>query len=195
MHVAVFGAGALGCVYGVRLATRTQTSVTFIVRPARVDSREPLVIERVKNTKDRRDEIASPVRASEVPQDADVILLAVGTDDLEAIGPILDRSSAPIVVLTPMMPDDYARMRSAFGSRVLATMAGIVAYAKNGVVRYWMPPVPTRIDEPRAGDDGEVVRALTKLFCESGIDAQLELAVHESNPATTVCMIPIGRAV
>jgi 2-dehydropantoate 2-reductase len=195
MHVAVYGAGALGSVYGVRLAVRTRASVTFVVRAARASSREPLVIERVKNVRDRREEITSPVRAAAVPGDADVILLAVGTEDLEAIRPVLDASSAPIVVLTPMLPADYARMRAAFGDRVLAAMPGVVSYARESVVRYWLPPAPTRIDEPRAGAHGVVVRALAVLLDEAGLPTHLELAVHELNPASTVCLIPIGMSV
>jgi 2-dehydropantoate 2-reductase len=196
MHVAVHGAGALGSVYGVRLAARTHASVTFVVRPSRVSERKPIVIERVKDVRDRREELAAPVRAAEVPGDADVILLAVGTEDLDAIRPALDGSSAPIVVLTPMLPADYARMRAAFGSRVLAAMPGIVAYAReDGVVRYWVPPAPTRIDEPPAGEHALVVRALVTALNEAALAAHLELAVHEINPATTVCMIPIGMAV
>ena len=196
VHVAVYGAGALGSVYGARLATCTHASVTFVVRAARVAQRAPIVIERVKETRDRRVELASPALAAEIPGDADVIVLAVGTEDLDAIRPVLDGSSAPIVVLTPMLPDDYARMRAAFGSRVLAAMPGVVAYAReDGVVRYWVPPAPTRIDEPRAGEHAQVVRALAVALTEAGLTAHLELGVHETNPATTVCMIPIGMAV
>jgi 2-dehydropantoate 2-reductase len=196
MHVAVVGAGALGSVYGARLASRTGASVTFVVRAARVASRAPIVIERVKDVADRRDEIAAPARAAEVPGDADVILLAVGTEDLEAIRPALDASSAPIVVLTPMMPAGYTRMREAFGERVLAAMPAVVSYARDdGVVRYWLPPAPTRIDEPRAGAHGVAVRALAVQLGEAGLETHLELGVHETNPASTVCMIPIGMSV
>jgi ketopantoate reductase len=197
MHVAVYGAGALGSVYGVRLAVRTSASVTFVVRRARVArGAEPIVIERVKNVRDRREELTSPSLAAAVPGDADVILLAVGTEDLEAIRPVLEGSSAPILVLTPMLPADYARMRAAFGVRVLAAMPGVVAYARaDRVVRYWVPPAPTRIDEPRAGDHGEVVRATASMLSEAALATHLELGVHETNPATTVSMIPIGMAV
>lgn len=201
MHVAVYGAGALGLVYGVRLACRTHASVTFVVRAERLPSAsaralEPLVIERVKETRDRRDELAAPSFASEIPGDADVVLLAVGTEDLEGIRPVLEGSSAPIVVLTPMLLADYTRMRSAFGERVLAGMPGVVSYAREDhVVRYWLPPAPTRIDEPRAGAHGDAIRALAVLLAEAGLRTHLELGVHESNPATTVCMIPIGMSV
>lgn len=196
IHVAVYGAGALGSVYGVRLAARTSTRVTFVVRAARVAEQAPIVIERVKNVRDRREEIAAPTRAAAIPGDADVILLAVGTEDLEAIRPRLDASSAPILVLTPMLPADYGRMRAAFGARVLAAMPAIVAYARgDGVVRYWLPPAPTRIDEPRAGEHGEAVRAAAAMLNDAGLPTHLELGVHEANPATTLCMIPIGMAV
>lgn len=199
MHVAVYGAGALGSVYGVRLATLTHASVTFVVRPSFVQSeraQQPLVIERVKDVAERRHELASPSFETAVPGDADVILLAVGTEDLDAIRPVLEGSSAPILVLTPMLLDDYARMRAAFGERLLAAMPAVVSYAREDrVVRYWMPPAPTRFDEPRAGAHGEVVRALAELLGEAGLPTHLELGVHETNPATTVCMIPIGMAV
>lgn len=196
MHVAVYGAGALGSVYGVRLAARTTASVTFVVRAARAKERSPIVIERVKDVPDRREVIEAPARSATIPGDADVILLAVGTEDLDAIRPVLDASSAPILVLTPMLPADHARMRAAFGARVLAAMPGVVAYARgDGVVRYWLPPAPTRIDEPRAGDDGDVVRSLSALLDDADLATHLELGVHETNPATTVCMIPIGMAV
>ena len=131
MHVAVFGAGALGGVYGVLLATRGGVDVTFVVRPSRVSSREPIAIESVR--KDRRDVIEAPRRSDVVPGDADVILLAVGTEDLAALerpiglstgsggtppeppegassAPLRSASStAPIVILTPMMPKGSIR--------------------------------------------------------------------------------------
>lgn len=216
MHVAIFGAGALGSVYGVRLAVRAGATVTFIVRPSRVDSRAPIVIERVvrgrsgsraptvvervvrgrSGSRDGREVIASPARSASVPADADVVMLAVGTEDLEAIRPVLDATHAPVVVLTPMMPRDFERMRGAFGDRVLAAMPSVVAYANDeGVVRYWLPPAPTRIDEPRAGDAGDAVRALAVSLTEAGVRTHLELGVHETNPATTVCFIPVGMGV
>ncbi|MBX3186195.1 MAG: hypothetical protein KF819_04235 [Labilithrix sp.] len=196
MHVAVYGAGALGAVFGVRLAKRAAVTVTFIVRARRVDEAHAVVIERVKKVRDRRESIERPARSAEIPPDADVILLAVGTEDLEAIAPNLSTSRAPIVVLTPMMPRDYARMREAFGDRVLAGMPAVVAYARDDrVVRWWPAPAPTRIDEPRAGSHGEIVRALAARLNEAGLPTRLELGVHEKNPATTVCFIPLGMAV
>lgn len=196
MHVVVYGAGALGSVYGVRLAKRTSATVTFLVRPGNVSPYPPILIERVKNVRGRQEVIDAPLRAAEVPGDADVILLAVGAEDLASLRPVLEASSAPIVVLTPMLPRTYAAMRATFGDRVLAAMPGVVAYTnEQQAVRWWLPPAPTRIDEPRAGDHGNAVRELASLLTEAGLPAHLELGVHEANPATTVCMIPIGMSV
>jgi ketopantoate reductase len=196
VHVSVFGAGALGAVYGVRLAARTSTTVSFVVRPARVAESHPIVIESVR--KEKRERIDDPIRVAKVPEDADVILLAVGTEDLDAIRAPIGDSEAPIVVLTPMLPKDWARVKEAFGERVLSAMPSVVAYARkdDGVVRYWLPPTPTRIDEPRGNAvNAEAVRALTKELDEAGLKSRLELGVHEKNPATTVCFIAIGMAV
>jgi 2-dehydropantoate 2-reductase len=192
MRVAVYGAGALGSVYGVRLAARARVDVSFIVRASKVGLRDPIAIESVKN--DERESIDVPERVAEIPGDADVVLLAVGTDDLDAIRPILAARDVPIVVLTPVLPKDWERLRDAFGARVLAAMPNVVAYAReDGVVRYWLPPAPTRIDEPRRTDD-VAVRELTRRLDEAGLKARLELGVHEKNPATTVAWIPIAMA-
>lgn len=193
MHVAVYGAGALGSVYGVRLAARARVDVSWIVRPSKVDLRDPISIESVK--KDERETIDVPSRVAEIPGDADVVLLAVGTDDLDAIRPVLERRDIPIVVLTPMLPKDWDRVHAAFGSRILAAMPAVVSYARkgDGVIRYWLPPAPTRIDEPRRQTD-IAVRELARRLDEAGLRTSLELGVHEKNPATTIAWIPIAMA-
>lgn len=196
MHVAIVGAGALGAVYGTYVQRHTPASVSFVVRPNRVASREPIVVERVHFTRKRgaveaREIIDEPVLVDRVPPDADVVVLAVGTDDLDAIRPLLEGTSAPVVVLTPMMPQDYRRMREAFGARVLAAMPSVVSYRRDdGVFRHWLLPSPTRIDEPRALDSA-AVRALARAFTDAGIPTTFELGVHETNPATTASFIPL----
>jgi len=195
VRVAVFGAGALGGVYGVLLAVRGGVDVTFVVRPSRVGSHEPMVIERAR--KDLRDVIEAPHRSDTVPGDADVILLAVGTEDLNALKGPIGASTAPIVILTPMLPNDWARVRATFGERAHAAMPNVVAYTRkdDGVVRYWLPPATTKIDEPRAGSaSADAVRELADALSRAGLRAKLELGVHETNPATTVSFIAIGMA-
>lgn len=187
MHVAVIGAGALGAVYGVRLALRARARVTFVVR--RASPREAIAIERVKG--DVREVLAAPVLATEVPGEADVVLVAVRTEDLGSLA--IGETEAPIVVLTPMMPRDYGRLRAAYGDRVLSAMPSVVSYARgDGVVRYWAPPVRTRIDEPRK--ERALVRELADALTMAGLPSRLELAVHETNPATTACAIPLALA-
>jgi 2-dehydropantoate 2-reductase len=195
VKVAIFGAGALGAVYGVRLATRGGVDVVFVVRAARVASTEPIVIESVR--KSRREQIDAPARTDVVPADADAILLAVGTEDLDALRGPLATSEAPLVVLTPMLPRDWTRLRDAFGDRVHAAMPNVVAYTRkpDGVVRYWLPPALTKIDEPRSSSrHGDAVRELTSALSRAGLRARLELGVHEKNPATTVSFIAIAMA-
>jgi ketopantoate reductase len=196
MKVAVFGAGALGAVYGVRLALHGDVDVAFVVRTARVSEHAPIVIERVRGN--ARDTLDMPRYGDVVPEDADAILLAVGTEDLASIGPMLAASEAPIVVLTPMLPRQWSRMRQAFGERVHAAIPAVVSYARkeDGVVRYWLAPTPTKIDEPRSGTASAVaVNALRDALSQAGLRCRLELGVHEKNPATTVCFIPIGMVV
>ncbi len=195
MHVSVIGAGALGAVYGVRLAVRTKTTVSFVVRPARVAEDHPIAIESVR--KDRRESVTDPIRVAQVPEDADVILLAVGTEDLDAIKAPIGGSEAPIVILTPMLPREWQRVKRAFGDRVFSAMPSVVAYTRkdDGVVRYWLPPAPTRIDEPRKDSERAIVGELTRELDAAGLKTRLELGVHEKNPATTVCFIAIGMAV
>jgi Ketopantoate reductase PanE/ApbA len=195
VKVAVLGAGALGGVYGVLLAARGGVDVTFVVRPARASSKDPITIERVR--KNRRDTLDAPVRSSIVPPDTDVILLAVGTEDLDALKGPIGNVAAPLVILTPMLPRDWARVREAFGDRAHAAMPSVVAYTRHedGVIRYWLPPAPTKIDEPRPGSPStDAVRELANALSKAGLRARLELGVHETNPATTVCFISIGMA-
>lgn len=196
MKVAVFGAGALGSVYGARLARRARVDVSFIVRSSRVADPSPIVIESARS--DGREEIEAPTRVDVVPRDADVILLTVGTEDLEGLAsPLSTRPETPIVVLTPMLPKDFARARDTFGAeRLFAAMPSVVAYTRvDGVVRYWLAPAPTKIDEPTRGNPHRAtIEELVEALRRAGLSGKLELGVHESNPATTVCFIAIGMA-
>ena len=181
--------------YGVRLALRGGVDVSFVVRPSRVTSVEPIAIEAVRGGGER-EVLDAPERAAVVPPHADVVILTVGTEDLEALEGPLSKSTAPLVILTPMFPADWRRVRAAFGDRAHAAMPSVIAYAReDGVVRYWLPPAATKVDEPRAGSPhADVVRELAAALSRAGLHARLELGVHETNPATTVCFIAIGMA-
>lgn len=193
MHVAVVGAGALGSVYGARIARGARDArVTFVVRAARAGDTRPIVLERVDRPGDTMT-LASPTRVTTIPEDADVILLAVSVNDLEEkLLADLTASSAPIVVLTPLLPDDHARLGAAFGKRLLPAMPSVAAYVNEaGVVRYWLPKVATTlVEEPRplVPTVDELVRAMH----EAGIPARLQFGTFGINAATTVAFLPIA---
>jgi ketopantoate reductase len=196
VHVAIVGAGALGRVYGVRLAKRSPSGVTLVVRKERATDRRPLRIVRIDGD-GATDVWEQPALATEVPGHADVILVTVRVEQLDAsLDRLLESSAAaPVVVLTPMMPPEFERLRSRHGARILAAMAGVVAYVNpEGVCRYWLPRLaPTLIDEPRP--PVPVVLELVKDLEAAGIAARLDLSVHESNPATTVTLMPLALGI
>jgi hypothetical protein len=192
LHVAIVGAGALGRVYGVRLALLAGAGVTFVVRPGKEDDKSPFAIVRVDADHEEH-VLRAPDRAARIPAHADVILLCVRVEQLDdpMVKTLAEAANVPIVVLTPMMPADFERLTRGLGPRVLAGMPGVVSYINPaGACRYWLPRVaPTLIDEPRPALPA--VSELVGLLARAGVVARLELGVHETNPATTVCFIPI----
>src|SRR5262249_8814443 len=134
-------------------------------------------------------------RATEIPKDADVVLVCVRAEQMDArLLELARETEAPLVMLTPMMPADYERLRGELGARVVAAMPSAVAYVRqDDVVRYWLPRVAhTLIDETRPVD--EATRELVAMFERAGFRPKLELGVHESNPATTVTFVPLMMA-
>jgi 2-dehydropantoate 2-reductase len=202
LRVAIYGAGALGAVHGVLLAHADSVDVSFVVRakhlglrPNHPQTTAPIVIERVHGG--RRSSIEEPDRVTAVPEDADAILVAVGTENLPAIEDALLASSAPIVVLTPMLPPSWTSMKARFGARIFSAMPRVVAYTRqeDQVVRYWLAPSSTLIDEPRASEEcAGTVRELAAALRRAGLRGRLALGVHEKNPATTVRFIAMGMA-
>ena len=80
MHVTIVGAGALGRVYGVRLAA-AGNNVAFVVRKARVTETSPIAIEQVNGAK-RQDRLDAPSRVVSVPPDTNAVLVTVRFDQL-----------------------------------------------------------------------------------------------------------------
>ena len=189
MHLAIVGAGALGCVYGARL-TKKGAGVTLVVRPARVGETKKLRFERVDV--DEHLEWA-PERAAAIPGNADVVMVCVRNEQLDdaLLALLAAAPEVPVVVMTPMLPQDFARMQKALGERVLSGMPGVVAYENaHGAIRYWLPrSADTLIEETRPTP--EIVAELVREIDGAGIAARLELGVHELNPATTVSFLPL----
>jgi len=195
MHVTLVGAGALGRVYGVRLAA-SGTDVAFVVRPSRLAEASPFVIEQVTGPK-RHDRLDAPERVAEVPRDTDAVLVTVRFDQL---GPDLrDRlrsaPAVPIAILTPLLPAEYAALRSAIGGRVIAAMPGVSGYVdERDVVRYWVVSVvSTLLDDPGEAAAGlrAALEALARELHKAHLPARLERDVGSSNAATTTAFFPL----
>jgi 2-dehydropantoate 2-reductase len=193
VHVAIVGAGALGQVFGVRLASRGGAEVTFVVRSDR--RARAMRIERI-DAGQEQDTLESPRFATAIPSGADVVLVAVREEQLDAsIDVLLDASSALVVVLTPMMPKDSQRLLARHGTRLRPAMVGVVAYLNDeGSCRYWLPrSAPTRIDSTSGFTPA--LRELAGCLGTAGIDTRLEPHVNESNLATTVAIVPAAMGI
>lgn len=202
MHVAILGAGALGVVFGARLAKVAGETVSFVVRGAAAADTGPFRLERVDADGDVL-ELDAPSRVTEIPPDADVLLVCVRAEQLDDALAAQVRGQAglevPVVVMTPMMPKTFERLRAALGpERVLAGMPGVVAYrSEAGAYRYWLPRVATTlVDEPRpaGGATATVIGELVRRLDVAGISSKVAMGVHESNPATTVSFMPLAFA-
>jgi ketopantoate reductase len=197
VHVAIVGAGALGRVYGVRLAQRGGATVTLVVRPERARQRQPIRIEHIDGDGEV-DTWSEPALAATVPEGADVVLVAVRTDQLDgSLDAILDRSNALIVVLAPMMPADASRLGARYASRLRAAMVGVVAYVNAaGTCRYWLPrSATTLIDDGGGAAATPAAEDLAKALVLAGIRTRIEPRVQESNLATTVAIVPAAMGI
>lgn len=192
MHVAIFGAGALGRVYGVHLADAGER-VSFVVRPARLGERTPFVISR-RNGDRRRRELEAPARVAEIPRDADAVLLAVRVDQLDAgveqrvrAGP-----AVPLVSLTPLLPLSLERVSAWAGGRCAVAMPTLAASERpDGVDEYWAFRAAPSLFEAGLPE----VEALVGALRRSALPARLSRDVRARNPATTMAFFPISVAV
>jgi ketopantoate reductase len=193
VHVCIVGAGALGTVYGARLARLAGCDVSVVARSPAPPSRERL--EKV----DDGDVIEwnVPARVTEPPREADVIMAFVRYEQLgelpaRARAPTrADVASTPIVVMTPMMPQDHAALAAALPGRVLTGMPSVVSYRNAaGAIRYWLPQAATTYVEarPSPGAEAELVKRLAR----ADVHAELAPGVLERNVATTVSFIPLA---
>lgn len=198
MRVAIVGAGALGSVYGARLATFGACDVSVVARsPA-----PPGVarLERVEDGEVLRWQV--PARVTAAPADADVVLAFVRYEQLATLPARIPAGRAPVVVMTPMMPQDHALLAAALPGRVRTGMPSVVSYQNDaGAIRYWLPRVATTLVEQAeegpassssstSGAEAELVKRLAR----AEIHAKLAKDVLERNVATTVSFIPLAMA-
>jgi hypothetical protein len=196
MHVAIIGLGALGRVYGTRLTALAGVPVTFVVRPSRLAS-PPASIKITRIDGGTKHQLEAPMLDVAVPAHTDVVLASVRVEQLDAAFDALLTAAPeiPVVMLTPMLPHDLARLTKTHGSRLRAAMPGVVAYLDAaGECRYWLPKVaPTLIDA--AEPVPPAVNELASALATAGFGGRLELGVHESNPATTLSIVPLAMGV
>ncbi len=195
MHVTIVGAGALGRVYGVRLASGT-TRVDFWVRPSRATEARPFVLEQLNGSR-RRDTLAAPSRVASLAPETQIVLLAVHVDHLDAVAALLapqlaGARLAKVVTLTPLLPHRREALERTLGRPTLAAMPSVAGYIDDhDVVRYFVPRVATTLLE-----GGEpIVEELARRLCDVGLPARLEREVGAINAATTIAFFPFIAAV
>lgn len=201
MHVTFVGAGALGRIYGTRLAS-IGADTAFVVRPRRLSETTPFVIEERSGGK-RLDTLAAPARVVEIPANTDVVVITVRFDQLlgDAREPILPKllagPRAPVVVLTPMMPAERARFEAALGRPTVGAMPGVAGYlADHDVVHYWHSAlVPTFIEERVESPEDAAVDRFARRLEASGLTVGRAADVASLNAATTIAFFPLVAAI
>jgi ketopantoate reductase len=189
VHITIIGAGALGAVYGVRLALVAKHDVTFVVRPARAEKNAPLAIQRIDGDGSHH-EIEKPKYATAVPADADVVIVTVHQDQIDdALIALLQHSTPPIVMLSPMFDSDMNALVGALGPRIFPALPSVVSYDKNRVIRYWLPRAATTAIESENAP--LAIGELAQAIAAAGITAKLDTRVLAQNIATTVSFMPI----
>lgn len=193
MKVSVVGVGALGSVYGVRLARVAE--VGFVVRSM---DRAPKSIRLEHVTGPEHDVLEQPAASTTIAADADAVLVAVRVDQLdELLWDKLARETSPdaiVVVLAPLLPHRYEHAREKLGDRLVAAMPGVIAYQPEpGRVRYWTPrPAPTQLEDRPEGDPKRArIHALAAAMREAGIHAECSTKVRGTNAATTIALFPM----
>lgn len=178
MNITVVGAGALGAVYGTKLAHAAR--VVFVVRDL---GRAPRLIhiERVNGAPPHGDSLASPIFATEIPSNTDVIVCAVRVDQLnDALIDRLGRANKPVVMLPPML--------HALPIPTVAAMPGVIAYEPNETpherrVRYWTPKTsPTLLTG---------LPELAALMNEVGLPAAVSENAGVHQATVTISFFPI----
>jgi 2-dehydropantoate 2-reductase len=200
MHVTIVGAGALGRVYGVRLAGAGAT-VSFVVRPARLGESSPIVIEQV-NGPHRRDAIERPDRVAEVPRASSIVMVAVRFDQIggeEVAARLREAPKVPIVLLTPTLPRQRAALERALGRRITPAMPGLAGYLDDrGVVRYWVTKVAATLLDDAAGKasaEGAALEDLARRLDKAGLPVHFQKDVAALNVATTIAFFPLVAAI
>lgn len=202
MHLSIVGAGVLGRVYGVRLATAPQAAcrVTFVTRSAHLKETTPFVLEQV-NGAHARHALDAPARVATVPSDATAVLVAVHFEAIQSLDGDLVAllraapSAAPLLVVTPMLPSVRGQLERELGRSIVSAMPGAVGYLdERAVVRYWLPKATATLFE-EATSNRPVVEELAHKLTDAGVPTRLEKGVEALDAATTVAFFPLLAAI
>jgi ketopantoate reductase len=192
MRIAVVGAGALGSVYGARLARLSDCDVHVVARaPA------PPSVTRLECVQDgMRLEWAVPARLERTRDDAQAVVVCVRYEDLDAAVERIAAGGAPVVVMTPMMPQDFTRLSAAMPGRLVVAMPSILAYKNpTRTIRYWLPRAAATLMEAASARPGRELAEFAGKLETAGIAARLEPNVLTRNVATTMAILPLALAV
>ncbi len=193
MHVAVVGAGTLGRIYGVHLATAGER-VSFVVRPSRLADSEAFALLRLNGDRRYR-ELPEPRRVSDIPVDASAIVLAVRVEQIDdALAEVLRRAPpVPVISLTPLLGDSLERLERIVGGRTVVAMPSVAGLLEAGVVRYVaFGMLPTLVEH--RSEHALTLSALVAALGRSGLSARLSDDVRRRNPATTIAFFPLSLA-
>jgi ketopantoate reductase len=206
VHVAVLGAGALGRIFGVRLATRGKVDVDFVVRESRLSEAAgtagPIAIERVQGGE--RLSLATPSFVAEVPAHADVVLGCVGAHQLggDFISLLQRGPHVPVVIVTPMLPRTHARVEAALPGRVVPAFTNVTGYVnESGVTRHWISrSMKMLFDEAHGARTARepqrpVMDDLLAGLAAAGIEGRIELGVQEASASGVIAILPLLIAI
>jgi hypothetical protein len=145
---------------------------------------------------EKRLEWAVPARVERTPADAQVILVCVRYEYLDAVVERVASSAAPVVIMTPLMPQDLTRLSAAMPNRVVVAMPSVTAYQNAAnTIRYWLPHGSvTLVEATPAESRPELVELIAKLEM-AGIAAKLEPNVLTRAVATTMSILPLAMAI
>ncbi len=190
MHAVIVGAGALGRTYGVHLASAGAT-VSFLVRPERMAERAAYVVEPLRG---RRPALTlnEPTRCVRMPDDADVVLLAVRREHMNAsLQRILaDAPAVPLIALTPLLPQSEAQLAGLIQGTCLVALPTVAARSDAQRTQFFVPPFAKTLIESELGQP-EIVQQLIDTLNRGGLPAAWSRGVRRRNPATTIAFYPL----
>lgn len=187
LHVGIIGAGALGRAYAAALH-RAGCDISLVVREGSGEA--TFDAERV-GLRSRHDRVTA--RTSTRTPNADVLLVAVRAENVAS--PMiedLERTAAPVVIVTPMLSPHTETLWSQLSRRQFA-MPSLVAERRGDDVRYLVPPLSATLLGKEAKHD-DALRTLSKALRRGGVRTRFVSDVVATNRASTLAFFPLQQA-